>query len=91
MQYSYILAKISTENMIWIGGVSALLLVGGGLAFWLIRKKFRPAQDEPPTLDATPFTLDQIRQLHQQGQLSDAEFETIKQKILDQTNPDHLD
>jgi len=91
MQYSFLLAKISTENLLWIGGLLGLLLCGGGLAFWLIRKKLRPAEDEPSTLDAAPFTLDQLRRLHRQGQLSDAEFETLKQKILDQTNPDHLD
>ena len=91
MQYSYILAKISTENMLWIGGVLGVLLFGGGLAFWLIRKKLHPAENEPQTFGATTFTLDQLRQLHQQGQLSDAEFETLKQKVLDQTNPDNPD
>jgi len=91
MQYIQLLAKISTENILWISGVSGLLLLGGGLAFWFIRKKLHPAEDQPPTLDATPFTLDQIRQLHQQGQLSDAEFENLKQKILDQTNPDNAE
>jgi len=65
--------------------------VGGGLAFWLIRKKLRPAQDDPPTFGATPFTLDQIRRLHQQGQLSETEFEKLKQKILRQIHPDNLD
>ncbi|MCP4710549.1 MAG: SHOCT domain-containing protein, partial [Planctomycetes bacterium] len=88
MQYSYILAKISTENMLWIGGVSALLLFGGGLAFWFIRKKLHPTEDQAQTFGVTTFTLDQIRQLHQQGQLSDDEFEKLKQKILRQTNPD---
>ena len=91
MPYSYILAKISTENILWIGAALGLLLFGGGLAFWLTKKMHRPTQEQPETIGTTPFTLDQIRQLHQQGQLSDNEFETLKQKILDQTNPDNLE
>ncbi len=73
--------------MIWIGGVLGLLLIGGGLAFWFIQKKLRPGQDQPQTFGEATFTLDQIRQLHQQGQLSDEEFEALKQKTLDETNP----
>jgi len=55
---------------------AAILLVVIGL---VVRKKFQ-ADDEPAI--RTSFTLSDLRQMHQQGQLTDEEFDRAKKALI---------
>ena len=61
---------------------AALWLIAGvvllGLAVVVIRRLVRRA--EPPAPE--PFTLDQLRALHELGQLSDEEYERARGKLV---------
>ena len=68
----------------------ALLMLGIGVLIalaWLLRLWLNRRGDEPEHFD---FTLADLRDLHEQGQMSDEEFEAAKQRILRQTAGDPL-
>ena len=83
--------------LIWFGGpylgfgesqplasqVARLLLIvviGGAYAVkWLRKRMWSSDEAEMPSMG---FTLGDLRQLHKEGKLSDAEFERTKEKIV---------
>ncbi len=84
------LAEIDQNNVLWIIITVPLLLMAAAVGMWLIRRKFKPDQPPPDSNDVS-FTLDQLRQLHSQGQISDKEFQRLKGKILKETRSDNSD
>ncbi len=62
-----------------------LLFVGVAIAgiFWL-RKKFG-AGDESQSFKNKVFTLSQIKEMHQTGQITQLEYETLRDQIIHQT------
>ena len=56
--------------------VVAVLLVL--LAVWLRRRFVQSSNDQPPT----GFTLHEMRQLHQEGQLTDEEYQAARAALL---------
>ena len=71
---------VATRNVVWIGtvlGVLAVLMVGG---YWLVKRLTVSGRREKE--ENTAFTLEQIRQLHQEGQLSDEEYQSLREKII---------
>ena len=84
------IADVEQKDIIWIIIAVLVLLTGAGTAMLLIRRKFR---SEPSTTEKSevPFTLDQVRQMHQQGHISEGEFERLKDKILQETRFDNPD
>lgn len=68
----------STLNDVIIASAWLLAAVVGVAAVVFIIRRLTSASQAPAQ---EPFTLDDLRQLHQQGQLSDEEFERAKAKI----------
>jgi hypothetical protein len=66
-----------SEVILWVAAAAALAAIG----FYLIGKirgAFRQSEREPGIL------LDNFRELHSQGELSDEEYRTIKSKLASQ-------
>jgi hypothetical protein len=66
-----------SEVVIWVAAGAALVAVG----FYLVGKlrgAFRQSEREPGIL------LDNFRELHSRGELSDEEYRTIKSKLASQ-------
>ena len=55
----------------------ALLVVAAAVVIWLIRRAIRP-----PAGDSGGFSLQELRELHAQGRLTDEEFERAKASII---------
>ena len=77
------LAEVSSER---IAGVVAwsvgllLALVLGMVAAARLKRRLR--QDDVQPAAASGFTLSDLRQMHRSGQLTDAEFERAKEKVV---------
>src|SRR3954471_12831137 len=80
---SFPLAQESGAGGAILWSVVVILLCVG--AFWLVsvvRKRLK--EDAEITAGpATGFTLSDLRQLHKSGQMTDAEFERAKEKIVE--------
>jgi hypothetical protein len=71
---------VETKNLVWIGSVLAVLVVGA-MAGYLLVKRFAVTSLRGKEGDSS-FTLEQIIQLHREGQLSDEEFKVLNVKII---------
>ena len=80
------LAQNSGESMLPVFGWSLVLialLVGGFFAIAKLRQWLKSDDsDVGGDTPATGFTLSDLRQLHKQGKMTDAEFERLKGMIL---------
>jgi hypothetical protein len=65
-------AEIIFLCMILVG-----MLVFGTVGVWLIRKWMARTDDTP----AKGFTFSDLRQLHKEGKITDAEFERVRAKL----------
>ena len=79
----YCCGAADIKTLIWIGLVLGVLFILLLLGFFLIRR-FTVSSKPNETAD-TAFTLEQIRKLHEQGQLSDEEYKNLKEKIIQNT------
>lgn len=67
------------EILLWVVVIAAAVMVlFGGI---MVMKKWVSAPDEHAG-DALPFTLNELRQMHAAGRLSDEEFERAKQQMV---------
>lgn len=66
----------------WLIVLIAIVLVGAGIVYYL-RKSLH--EDTPGTSDG--FTLYDLRQLHDSGQLSDIEYENARSAMIKSVNP----
>lgn len=83
-----LLAKNKTftsEVFIWLGVIVALAFVMGFTALWL-RKKLM----NPPSQPLMGFSLKDLRQMHDEGQLSDAELARAEEKALSRSRSHYL-
>lgn len=71
---------VDTRNVVWIGSVLGVLAVLMVVGYWLVRRLTVSGRGEKE--ENTAFTLEQIRQLHQEGQLSDEEYQSLREKII---------
>lgn len=62
-------------GLFWLVVASVVL----GIVFWLIRRWFTREDDPGLSLG---FTLDDLRQMHERGELTDEEFELARKKML---------
>ncbi len=72
----------TAELWMWIGILAGAVVVMAAV-LWLIRKK--TLGDDQPAGGALAFTLADLRQMHQSGQLSDEQFERLKARLISQT------
>ncbi|KPK76991.1 MAG: hypothetical protein AMJ79_04815 [Phycisphaerae bacterium SM23_30] len=84
------IADIEQKDILWIIIAVFVLLTGAGIVMLLIRRKFR-SESSTTENPEVPFTLDQVRQMHQQGHISEGEFQRLKDKILKETLFDRPD
>jgi uncharacterized protein HemY len=75
----------TAELWMWIGILAGAVVVLAAV-LWLIRKK--TLGDDQPVSGALAFTLSDLRQMHQAGQLSDEQFERLKARLINQTMDD---
>ena len=66
-------------ELVTIGGIFIAVLLLAGLVVLLLRRRLRDGQ---PAACHEPFTLEHLRTLHRQGQLSDEEFERAKARMI---------
>lgn len=57
-------------------------------AIWFVRKYFREWLDQTETTSGPGFTLGDLRDLHRQGAMTDAEFEKAKALLIGQSKAD---
>jgi hypothetical protein len=67
-----------SQTLLWLGILAMAVLVGG-IILMVLRKRLDQSETGPET---PPFTLSDLRRLHREGQLSDAEYERAKQQII---------
>lgn len=71
------LAQGNPSIVVWSLVLMAMVVAGFLLASW-VRNRVRQT-DEPAS---SGFSLGELRELHRKGQLTDAEFERAKQKLV---------
>lgn len=67
------------DVFLWAAALVVLVILGFGLVT-LVKKRINT--DEAPKPLSAGFTLSDLRQMHDSGQLTDAEFERAKSKII---------
>jgi uncharacterized membrane protein len=67
--------------MVWIMAAVMVLMGLAMVAYMLVRRFFRDSREHTATPRAA-FTLEELKRLHQQGQLSDDEYAALKEKML---------
>lgn len=70
----------AAETMIWLGAGMALFLFAV-IAGAYVRRRFARSGEEVPST----FTLDGIRRLRDRGELTAPEYETLRQRIIRET------
>ncbi len=63
----------TSKVLLWIGVTLVLILIGAGIAVWVRRRFHAHDTAAPETL-----SLHELRELHEQGGLSDEEFEALR-------------
>ena len=76
---SHMLSDIPVTSIIQLSlGLLALIFVGW-LTVWQVRRRLT----RPDETSGAGFTLSDLRQLHKSGQMTDAEFERAKAKVVE--------
>ncbi|MBN1845708.1 MAG: hypothetical protein JW810_08505 [Sedimentisphaerales bacterium] len=78
------IAEINAEDMLWIGSILALLLLGGVAAMVWVRRRFGKTLESDPTGN-TPFTLEQLRLMRQEGQISEQEYQNLRTRVIEES------
>jgi uncharacterized membrane protein len=81
-----VIAALKTGDIIWISVVLAVILVVGIIAMVWAKRRFGTSDDFDRN-SQIPFTLEQIRRLHQQGQISTEEYQSLKEQIIRENQP----
>jgi hypothetical protein len=66
-------------NVLWLAG-GAVLIAGLFIAAWAVTRwmRTRVTRDD----ESVPFTLEDLRRLREQGQISEIEFKTMRAAML---------
>lgn len=78
-----LLTTIDPKNRLWIGvslGILLVVILAAFIVLHILRKRLH-CSHRNARFEST-FTLDQLRQLHQQGQISDQEYKTLRDRTL---------
>ena len=78
--------KVSSEVYLYLGIIVALALVLGLIALWLRKKLIGGTEDQPPM----GFTLQDLRAMHEAGQLSDEELAAAEERALARSRSHYL-
>ena len=69
--------QASFGGLLWLG-VIVIVVTMATLAVIILKRRFQAGMPD----ERTPFTLDELRGLHRRGELTDAEFETLKKAAI---------
>ena len=69
-------AQVNPEFFGWLGVLAAIVVIGAIVLAW-IRRRMR--RDNAPV---EGFTLHDLRQMHERGELDDAEYARAKESLL---------
>lgn len=69
---------------VWIVILLVVVFVGAIAIFWLRRSLLSPGNDTTPNPGSL---LDHLRELHEQGEMSDEEFKAARAKLLGEHTP----
>lgn len=70
--------RIDWPSIVFWLGLLAALIVAAGVAIWLIRRAIRHAED----VTAPAFTLQDLREMRDRGELTEVEFQAARQVAL---------
>ena len=70
------------DSAFWIGILALLALAVGGGALIMWARRAAKAPDPGP---AAPFTLEDLRAMHERGEISRREFETARATMIERT------
>ena len=73
------IAAVDPSNWIWILATLAVLLIGGPIAWAILRWRFGPGR-RPKTAPAA-FDVTELENMHAQGQITDQEFQRLRKKL----------
>lgn len=76
-----VLAATDSVQVVWTIVALLAILFGGFVVVVLIRRYARTMTAQ--TTQQEPFTLDQLRQLHQRGELSDEQYERARDRMVE--------
>jgi len=77
------LAAMDTKDRLWIGVSLGILFVVVVVAFIVLGKlRNRLHSSHRDTQLGSVFTLEQLRQLHRQGQISDEEYHNLRDTMF---------
>ena len=66
------------EGILWLGGIVFAILAAVLIVRYWLRRVYNPWQDNRPS-----FTLQELRCLRDQGEISEVEYETLKQRVVE--------
>lgn len=80
-------AQQASTVVFWLGIIVMIVVVCGVTALWLRRKLRAEEAESDDVSDAagTGFALSDLRELHRRGELSDAEFEQARRRLIART------
>jgi len=82
------LAKMDPKDRLWIGVSLGILFVLIVAAFILLRNlRNRLHSSHPDSRFGAAFTLEQLRQMHRQGEISDEEYQNLRDTTFTDSGP----
>ena len=73
------LGDVPIGSIVQYSLVLLALILAGGVTVWQVRRRLTKADET----SGAGFTLSDLRQLHKSGQMTDAEFERAKAKVVE--------
>jgi hypothetical protein len=73
------LADFPAASVIKLSLVLVVLVIAGWITVWQVRRRLT----QPDESSGSGFTLSDLRRLHREGQMTDAEFERAKAKVVE--------
>jgi hypothetical protein len=80
LQHPFLAATATGEILLWSAILAILLMVVAGAAMWL--RHWSKQTDDLSSVPRQGFTMSDLRQLHKEGKMTDAEYEKAKLLIV---------
>ena len=79
------MAENTSQVLFWCAVLLATAFIMGVVFFWLRKRLAAMDDDSPAAVNPLGFTLSDLRQMHDAGQISDEEFDFAKRKMIAKT------
>ena len=74
-----------TQIAIYCAIAIVLIIAGAIIAFWIRRRAM--GEDSSPTSSATPFTLQDLRDMRASGDLDEDQYHTLRDQLIGSVKP----